>query len=81
VLCGHDHTEGVAQIDGKLVVSTAGTHSVRTRGGRPSGFNLIKIDPKQVRVDHYIYDVGQGTFRPGPTAMFARHRIATQSLS
>lgn len=80
VLCGHDHTEGVAQIDGKLVVSTAGTHSVRTRGGRPSGFNLIRVDAKQIRVDHYVYEVDQSTFRAGPTAMFARHRLAAQPL-
>jgi 3',5'-cyclic AMP phosphodiesterase CpdA len=81
VLCGHDHTEGVDQIDGKTVVSTAGTHSVRTRGGRPSGFNLVRIGAAQVRVDHYIYEVDHRTFRPGPTAMFARHRLAAQSLS
>src|SRR5690606_2997724 len=43
VLCGHDHTEGSGQLDGRLVVSTAGTHSVRTRGGRPSAFNLLRI--------------------------------------
>jgi 3',5'-cyclic AMP phosphodiesterase CpdA len=80
VLCGHDHTEGVDQIDGKLVVSTAGTHSVRTRGGRPSGFNLIAVSPSQIRVDHYVYEVDKGSFRPGPTAMFARHRLAAQPL-
>ena len=41
VLCGHDHHEGAGQIEGALAVSTAGTHSFRTRGGRPSVFNLV----------------------------------------
>jgi hypothetical protein len=43
ILCGHDHHEAAGQIDGALAVSTAGTHSFRTRGGRPSVFNLVKV--------------------------------------
>jgi predicted phosphodiesterase len=80
VLCGHDHTEGVDQLDGRLVVSTAGTHSVRTRGGRPSGFNVIRISPSEITVIHYIYDLARLTFRPGDKAIFARHRVAAQPV-
>lgn len=81
VLCGHDHTEGVDQINGRTVVSTAGTHSVRTRGGRPSGFNIIRVTPDRIQVDHLVYHLGDSIFRVGPTAMFARQRGAAQSLS
>ena len=76
VLCGHDHTEGAGQIDGRLVVSTAGTHSTRTRGALPSAFNLITIDRTSVGVTHYIYASGGGTFQRGDTSQFARTRAA-----
>ncbi|MEO8139406.1 MAG: metallophosphoesterase [Gemmatimonadota bacterium] len=81
VLCGHDHTEGAGQIDGRLVVSTAGTHSVRTRGGRPSAFNLIRIDAGRIQVDHYIYAGADATFRRGDSSQFVRHRGAARALA
>ncbi len=80
ILCGHDHTEGADQIGGRLAVSTAGTHSVRTRGGRPSGFNVIRVSPNQVTIIHYIYELTRAAFRPGDTAIFARHRVAAQPV-
>jgi 3',5'-cyclic AMP phosphodiesterase CpdA len=80
VLCGHDHTEGAGQIAGRLAVSTAGTHSVRTRGGRPSAFNLVRVDERRVEIQHHQYDAGQRTFRPGAVAMFARQRAAAQPV-
>ncbi len=80
VLCGHDHTEGAGQIDGRLAVSTAGTHSVRTRGGRPSAFNLIRIDARRIQVDHYVYARGDATFRRGDSTQFVRHRRAAGAL-
>lgn len=78
VLCGHDHTEGAGQIDGRLAVSTSGTHSIRTRGGRPSAFNLLRIGPGQIRIVHYVYDRAGAGFRPGDTTIFARTRGAAQ---
>ncbi len=81
VLCGHDHTEGAGQIDGRLVVSTAGTHSVRTRGGRPSAFNLIRIDARRIQVDHYVYARAEASFRPGDSTQFVRHRGAARALA
>jgi 3',5'-cyclic AMP phosphodiesterase CpdA len=74
ILCGHDHTEGAGQIAGRLAVSTAGTHSVRTRGGRPSAFNLLRIDGRQIQIEHYLYSREQQTFRHGDTLLFARAR-------
>jgi predicted phosphodiesterase len=80
VLCGHDHTEGAGQIAGRLAVSTAGTHSVRTRGGRPSAFNLLRIDGRQIQIEHYLYRREQQTFRHGDTILFARTRDAAGAV-
>lgn len=80
VFCGHDHTEGAGEIDGKLVVSTAGTHCVRTRGGRPSAFNLVRVSADRVSIEHLIYARDAATFRPGDTAIFSRARGAVQPV-
>src|SRR6185436_2261958 len=44
VLCAHDHQEDADTIEGRVVVSTAGTLSTRSRGGRPGSFNFVTID-------------------------------------
>jgi 3',5'-cyclic AMP phosphodiesterase CpdA len=80
VLCGHDHTEGAGLLEGGTVVSTSGTHSVRTRGGRPSAFNLLRIDERRIDVEFFIYAREARTFRQGETASFARPRRAAGSL-
>ena len=80
VLCGHDHTEGMGQIDGRLVVSTAGTHSTRTRGGLPSAFNLLTLEATHVAVTHYCHDRPAATFRRTDTSQFVRSRAPAQSL-
>lgn len=76
VCCGHDHTEGSGQLDGRVVVSTAGTHCIRTRGGRVSAFNLLRIMDDRIVVEHQLYDKDRATFRPGDTAAYARTRSA-----
>lgn len=76
ILCGHDHTEGAGQIDGSLAVSTAGTPSLRTRGGRSSAFNVIRVNDQQISVQSYIYVREQATYRAGDVAIFARARRA-----
>lgn len=76
ILCGHDHTEGAAQIGGRLPVSTAGTLSLRSRGGRPSSFNLVKVTDREISIQHFIYDRAGATFRPGDTTLYARPRRA-----
>ena len=52
VLCGHDHQEAVHYIEHTkrgTVISTAGTISNRSRGGRPSSVNSIRISASRDR--------------------------------
>lgn len=72
ILCGHDHHEGAGQIEGALAVSTAGTHSFRTRGGRPSVFNLVKIDPHAIHIRHYRWEASGRRFLTSDVNSFAR---------
>ena len=72
VLCGHDHQEGAAQLDGRLAVSSSGTHSTRMRGGRSSVFNLVRIDRQAVHIQHYRWEAATTRFVPADTASFAR---------
>ena len=72
VLCGHDHQEGAGQIEGTVAVSTSGTHSSRVRGGRPSVFNLVRVDDRAVHIQHYRWEPAGKGFRPGDTFSFAR---------
>src|SRR5688572_22097515 len=62
ILCGHDHQEGAGQIDGTLAVSTAGTHSARSRGGRPSVFNLVTVEPAAVHIQHFRWQPASRQF-------------------
>jgi 3',5'-cyclic AMP phosphodiesterase CpdA len=72
ILCGHDHHEGAGQIEGKLAVSTSGTHSHRTRGGRPSVFNLVTIDERAVHIRHYRWEHSSRRFLTADLNSFAR---------
>ncbi|MGH7500055.1 MAG: metallophosphoesterase family protein [Gemmatimonadales bacterium] len=72
ILCGHDHQEGAGQVGGVLAVSTAGTHSFRTRQGRPSVFNLVTIDSRAVHVQHYRWESTGRRFLKSDTSSFAR---------
>jgi len=72
VLCGHDHQEGAEQLQGRVVVSTAGTLSTRTRGGRPSSFNFVTIEPSAVQVTIFRWETERGKFRASDTLAFAR---------
>ena len=72
VLCGHDHQEAAGQIDGSLAVSTSGTHSSRVRGGRPSVFNLVKIEERAVHIQHFRWEVSTRRFLRSDTFSFAR---------
>jgi 3',5'-cyclic AMP phosphodiesterase CpdA len=73
VLCGHDHQEGAGQVEGRLTVSTSGTHSFRSRAGRPSAFNLVRIEGEVVHVQHYRWEAATGFFAPSDRFSFARH--------
>ena len=72
VLCGHDHQEGAGQLPGGTVVSTASTLSDRTRGKRPSVFNVLRIDPDAVQVEHWRWDRDADEFRASDRHTFAR---------
>ncbi|MBA3659562.1 MAG: metallophosphoesterase, partial [Gemmatimonadales bacterium] len=72
ILCGHDHQEGAGQIEGTLAVSTAGTHSFRSRHGRPSVFNLVRVEAHAVHIQHYRYETAGKRFLRSDTASFAR---------
>jgi 3',5'-cyclic AMP phosphodiesterase CpdA len=75
VLCGHDHQEAVHYIEHTkrgTIVSTAGTMSNRSRGGRPSSVNNILITDQQIDVSTLVWSNDDRTFVPGPVKCFAR---------
>ena len=75
ILCGHDHQEAVHTVEAStpgLVISTAGTISNRLRAGRPSSFNLVEIDEKELRVTTHAWRNPQG-FAPFREHSFPRH--------
>ncbi|HUF64773.1 MAG TPA: metallophosphoesterase [Gemmatimonadaceae bacterium] len=76
VLCGHDHQEAVHYIEHTrrgTVISTAGTVSNRSRGGRPSSVNVINIQPTTVEVTTFVWSKEHDTFQAGPHRCFERH--------
>jgi 3',5'-cyclic AMP phosphodiesterase CpdA len=81
VLCGHDHQEGAGQVDGGVTVSTSGTPSRRSRGGRPSIFNLVQIESSVVHVQHYRWEPLDGRFAPSDRFSFARRTLPEPVVS
>jgi 3',5'-cyclic AMP phosphodiesterase CpdA len=75
VLCGHDHQEAVHYIEHTrkgTVISTAGTVSSRSRGGRPSSANVITIRQDTIEVATLVWSATERTFTPGPSRCFDR---------
>ncbi|CAA9437575.1 MAG: 3',5'-cyclic-nucleotide phosphodiesterase [uncultured Rubrobacteraceae bacterium] len=75
VLCGHDHQVAIHTIEEStpgLVVSTAGTISNRLRAGRPSSFNLVEIDDRELRIITHAWQNPTG-FAPSQQRSFPRH--------
>jgi 3',5'-cyclic AMP phosphodiesterase CpdA len=75
VLCGHDHQEAVHYIEHTkrgTIISTAGTISNRSRGGRPSSVNSIKITDVDIEVSTMLWSTDQQGFVAGPVKCFAR---------
>lgn len=75
ILCGHDHQESVHYIEHTrkgTVISTAGTVSSRSRGGRPSSVNVIHLGPEEIEVTTRIWSDSNQTFVPGPHKRFDR---------
>ena len=72
VFCGHDHQEGAGQVEGGPTISTCGTPSLRSRGGRPSVFNLVQIESSVVHVQHYRWEAAERRFVQSDRFSFAR---------
>ncbi|MEO5589586.1 MAG: metallophosphoesterase [Gemmatimonadaceae bacterium] len=75
VLCGHDHQESVHYIEHTrkgTVISTAGTVSSRSRGGRPSSVNVIEIGSQTIEVTTRVWSDKVNTFIAGPHRCFER---------
>jgi 3',5'-cyclic AMP phosphodiesterase CpdA len=72
VLCGHDHQESADTL-GSVVVSTAGTLSTRSRGGRPGSFNFVTIEPTAVQITFFRWEGERQRFQPSDTFAFARN--------
>jgi 3',5'-cyclic AMP phosphodiesterase CpdA len=81
VLCGHDHQEGAGQVANSLAVSTAGTHSFRTRHGRPSVFNLVTIDTRAIHVQHFRWESSARRFLKSDISSFARRNSGRVAVS
>ncbi len=75
VMCGHDHQEAIHYVErtaGGTVISTAGTVSDRSRGGRPSSVNAIVLEKSRIVVTTMFWDETAHAFLDGPVRTFAR---------
>lgn len=75
VLCGHDHQEAVHYIEHTkrgTIISTSGTISNRSRGGRPSSVNSISISESEIEISTLLWSDGQKDFVAGPVKCFPR---------
>jgi 3',5'-cyclic AMP phosphodiesterase CpdA len=75
VLCGHDHQEAVHFIEHTkkgTIISTAGTMSNRSRGGRPSSVNNIRITEGEIEVSTLLWSNEARDFVAGPVKCFSR---------
>lgn len=75
VLCGHDHQEAIHFVEHTrkgTIISTAGTVSNRSRGGRPSSLNVIDVRPGEIEVTTHVWSSKAGAFEAGPQRCFAR---------
>lgn len=76
VCCGHDHQEAIHFVEHTkrgTVISTAGTVSNRSRGGRPSSVNVVTIGRTEIGVRTLVWSSGDRAFADGRSELFARH--------
>ena len=76
ILCGHDHQEGCGQLENVIAVGTAGTHTDRCRGQRPSAFNWITIDETSLSIHHHRWDGAAKRFLPADESRYSRVKRA-----
>lgn len=75
VLCGHDHQEAIHYVEHTkkgTVISTAGTVSNRSRGGRPSSANVITIGAESIDVAPLVWSAREAALVPGSPRRFNR---------
>jgi 3',5'-cyclic AMP phosphodiesterase CpdA len=70
ILTGHDHEEAASLLGGRIVVSAASTHTRRTRGRRPSAFNVVRLEADRIGVRHWRWSGKE--FQPSDETWFAR---------
>lgn len=76
VCCGHDHQEAVHFVEHTkrgTVISTAGTVSNRSRGGRPSSVNVVTIGITAIAVRTLVWSSSDRVLAEGPHRVFQRH--------
>lgn len=76
VCCGHDHQEAIHFVEHTkrgTVISTAGTVSNRSRGGRPSSVNVVTIGSTEIDVRTLVWSSGDRALADGPRRTFPRH--------
>jgi 3',5'-cyclic AMP phosphodiesterase CpdA len=77
ILYGHDHEEAAAELAPGIVVSSASTLTRRTRGHRPSVFNVVTIEDRVTTVRFWRWN-GLG-FDPADEFRFTRSAIQASS--
>jgi 3',5'-cyclic AMP phosphodiesterase CpdA len=76
VLCGHDHQEAIHFVEHTkrgTVISTAGTVTNRSRGGRPSSVNVVTIRRTEIEVRTLVWSTADHALADGPVRVFERH--------
>lgn len=76
VCCGHDHQEAIHFVEHTrrgTVISTAGTVSNRSRGGRPSSVNVVTITRSDIEVRTLVWSSSDRLLADGPQRVFRRH--------
>lgn len=76
VCCGHDHQEAIHFVEHTrrgTVISTAGTVSNRSRGGRPSSVNVVSIGSAEIEVRTLVWSSSDRVLADGPKRVFRRH--------
>jgi len=79
ILSGHLHLQHTGltarryPIEGhSALLAQAGT-TISTRGrGEANSFNFIRVSSSQMTIEHYLWDVGRGSFRQAAEERFAR---------
>jgi len=78
ILCGHDHQEAIHFVEHTkrgTVISTAGTVSNRSRGGRPSSVNVVTITAAAITVHTLTWSYRRHELLHGASRTFARHAV------